>query len=69
MNLKDSRTSQNLLPRNLLTDSELERAHNYKRMIDVQYDTQKRREKEELMEEDLNNKTKLIPEDERKYLT
>jgi hypothetical protein len=57
------------MPRNLLTDSEVERARAYKKLISVQTDTYKRVEKEELMEDEIENNSKLIPENDRKYLT
>lgn len=68
-NLDDSRASQHLRQRNFLSDSELERANAYKRLISAQTETQKRREKDGMMEEELQRSTKLIPENERRYLT
>lgn len=57
------------MPQNLLTDSEIERARAYKHLITVQTDTHKRVEKEERMEEEIKNNSRLIPENDRKYLT
>jgi hypothetical protein len=57
------------MPQHLLTDEERERARAYKDLISSQIETNQRRDKEKLMEEEIENNSKLIPDNDRKYLT